>query len=106
MAKTRVEIQFATLVRKNYWFYGKNGNDINCRKFPLVLFCIRMFLLKNEPERRYCQKTAFERHLSNMAALAAKIGGSKVEIRKEHIEIYKMRPFLKLPENFPGKTTK
>ena len=31
---------------------------------------------------------------------------SQIEIQKEHIEIYKMSPISKLPENFPGKTTK
>ena len=41
-----------------------------------------------------------------MAARAAKIQGGKVEIRKKHIEIYKITHFQNFRENFPGKTTK
>jgi hypothetical protein len=62
-----------------------------------------MFLSWNESERRYCQKTAFRRHFSNMAARAAKIRGGKVEIRKEHIKIYKITHFQNSRKTFQVK---
>ena len=62
-----------------------------------------MFLSSNESVRRYCQRTAVRRHSSSMAERAAKIRGGKVEIRKEHIEIYKNANFQNSRKTFQVK---
>lgn len=57
------------------------------------------------------QKTAFRRHFCNMVVQEAKIRGGNVEIRKEHIESYKIAHFqlslktfqIKLPKSIPHK---
>jgi hypothetical protein len=81
--------------------------EVSRVRIPWML-CVVVFVLCRPEKRRrervsLGQKTAFRRHFSNMAARAAKIRGGKVEIRKEHIEIYKVTHFQNSRKTFQVK---